>query len=266
MTKTRRIQSDGLEIVVETFGHGRPLVFAHGLTGTRQGVIKQLKALAGQRRIITFDQRGHGESAPVTDPARYTPDLMADDMARVMDALGIEKAIVGGESMGAATTLTFALRHPERVEALLLTVPAFCETINTEATRMAEMADRIQALGTRAFVATAIRTWRNEFHWPEDVIDAVGAAFSAHQGDSIATAIRTVMRWTMDDFETIRDLRCPACIVGWPDDPLHPLALAERMASMIPRARLEVMPTLPEVFHNPEMVGAIYGRYLSQLY
>ena len=242
MTKTQRIQSDGLEIVVETFGQGRPLVFAHGLTGTRQGVIKQLKALASQYRIVTFDQRGHGESAPVTDPARYTPELMAADMVGVMDTLGIKKAIVGGESMGAATTLTFALRHPERVEALLLTVPAFGEDVNSEAPRMFEMAGRIQALGLPAFLAAAREAWRNQFFWPE------------------------VMNWTMPDMEPLRALRCPTCVIAWPDDPLHPLALAERIAALIPRAQIEIMPTLPEVFHNPGMVGAIYGRYLAQVH
>ena len=265
MSNLLRIPSDGLEIAAETFSKGPPLVFAHGLSGNRHGVRRQLAALANRYRIVIFDQRGHGDSSPVTDPARFTPEAMAEDMAAVMDALGVKSAIVGGESMGADTTLTFALRHPERVDRLLLTVPAFGETVNSEAPRMIEMAGRIQALGLTAFLAAAREVWRNQFFWPEDVIEVVGGTFASHQSDSLATAMRTVMNWTMPDMEPLRGLRCPTCVIGWPDDPLHPLALAERIAALIPRAQLEIMPTLPEVFHNPALVGSIYGRYLAQV-
>ena len=266
MKNPMRVKSDGLELVVETFGQGPPLVFAHGLSGNRHGVRRQFEALADRYRIVIFDQRGHGDSTPVTDPARYTPEAMAEDMAAIMDALDIPRAIVGGESMGADTTLTFALRHPERVETLLLTVPAFGETVNSEAPRMIAMAGRIQSLGLTAFLAAARETWRNQFFWPEPVIEAVGASFASHQSDSLAAAMRTVMNWVMADMEPLRALRCPTCVIGWPDDALHPLALAERIAALIPRAQLEIMPTLPEVFLNPQLVGAIYGRYLSQIH
>lgn len=120
-----RVASDGIELMVETFGDGPWLVFAHGLTGNRQGSRRQMTPLADRYRIAIYDQRGHGDSTPVMDPALYDLDRMAGDMAVVMDALGIDQAIVGGESMGAATTLRFAMRHPERVTALLLTAPAF---------------------------------------------------------------------------------------------------------------------------------------------
>ncbi len=265
MSKLLRIPSDGLEIVAETFGAGPPLVFAHGLSGNRHGVRRQLAPLADRYRIVIFDQRGHGDSTPATDPALYTPERMAGDMAAVMDAFGISKAIVGGESMGACTTLTFALRHPERVEALLLTAPAIGDTMNTEAPRFIEMAGRIQALGLPAFLAAAREVWRNDFHWPEDVIEAVNANFASHQSDGLATVMRTAMMWLMPEMERLRGLRCPTCVIAWPDDALHPLALAERVAGLIPRARLEIVPPLPEVFHNPTLVGSIYGRYLAQL-
>src|ERR1700674_5008374 len=97
-----QIPSDGLLLTVETFGTGAPIVFAHGLLGNRHVVRAELAPLASHYRIVTFDQRGHGDSSPVTDPALYQPARMAGDMAAVMDALGIERAIVGGESMGAA--------------------------------------------------------------------------------------------------------------------------------------------------------------------
>ena len=59
---------DGLELAVETFGDGPWLVFAHGLTGNRHGTRRQFAPLADRYRIVIYDQRGHCDSTPVTDP------------------------------------------------------------------------------------------------------------------------------------------------------------------------------------------------------
>ena len=110
----RFVASDGLLLAAETFGEGKPLVFAPGLTDNRGYIRRQLLPLADRYRIVTYDQRGHGDSTPVTDPALYTPERMAGDMARILDAFDIERAVIGGESMGAATALLFAFTWPER--------------------------------------------------------------------------------------------------------------------------------------------------------
>ncbi|MBT3272557.1 MAG: alpha/beta fold hydrolase, partial [Spirochaetales bacterium] len=155
MSRVYRIESGGLELVVEEIGEGRPLVFAHGLTGNRAGVFEQLEGLTDRFRIVSFDQRGHGDSSPVLNPEMYDPHLMADDMRAVMDALDIENAVVGGESMGAATTLLFALANPERVESLLLTAPAFGEGPNADREHIWEMGDCIEKLGVDRYIADA---------------------------------------------------------------------------------------------------------------
>ena len=97
MSELYRIASDGLTLVAETFGAGRPLVFSHGLTNNRQQGNRLMAPLTRSCRMVTFDQRGHGESSPVTDPALYGVDRMAADIAAVMDFLGIERALVAGE-------------------------------------------------------------------------------------------------------------------------------------------------------------------------
>jgi pimeloyl-ACP methyl ester carboxylesterase len=175
-----RVPVAGAELIVESFGAGPTLIFAHGLTGNRQSTKRQFLSLAPQYRIVTYDQRGHGDSTPVTDPAGYDPAVMAADMGAVMDALGIARAIVGGESMGAATALIFALRHPERVTRLLLTAPAFGDRPNTEIGRFLDLADAIETYGMARFLEAAAGAWRNDFHWPPEVVASVGATFRAH--------------------------------------------------------------------------------------
>ncbi|MBK8034793.1 MAG: alpha/beta fold hydrolase [Chloroflexi bacterium] len=78
-----KINSDGLELVAESFGSGPPLIAAHGLTGNRHITGRQLKQLANRYRIIVYDQRGHSDSTPVTNPSLYNPDRMAEDMRAV---------------------------------------------------------------------------------------------------------------------------------------------------------------------------------------
>src|SRR5574337_697536 len=102
---SRLIASDGLQLAAEVCGSGPPLLYAHSLGACRHYARRLLEPLAADHRIILFDQRGHCGSTPVTDAALYTPQRMANDLAAVLDAFGIDAAILVGESMGAATTL-----------------------------------------------------------------------------------------------------------------------------------------------------------------
>lgn len=213
------IPSDGLTLAVEEFGKGPPLVFAHGLTGNRHVTRAQLTPLAGRYRIIIYDQRGHNDSTPVTEPALYAPARMAADMTAVLDALSIEKAIVGGESMGAATALLFALRHPQRVDKLLLTAPAFGDTLNPAADDIRQMGESIAQLGLERFLQQAAIRQRDELEWPEVVIERVAQMRGSHDAASLALACQTVIQWQiLPNLEALSTLTYPVCILAWPDD------------------------------------------------
>ncbi len=257
-----RVPSDSIELAAETFGEGPWLVFAHGLTGNRHSSRRQLAPLADRYRIAIYDQRGHGESTPVTDEALYDLDRMAGDMLAVMAALEIDRAIVGGESMGAATTLRFARRWPERVRGLLLTAPALSDAPNPAAQGVAEMGDEILRLGIDGFLRNSAERLRQQGA-PPGVIATIAEMHRSHDPESLATACRTCIRWLTDDIVQAGTLLAPACVIGWPNDPLHPFALAQRLAAALPDARLETLPSLSALFAEPGEVGRIYGRFLD---
>lgn len=258
------VNSNGARIVVETLGDGPPIVFAHGLTGTRHTTQSQFASLADRYTLVTYDQRGHGDSMRLTEAAAYEVTQMAEDMASVMDALGIERAIVGGESMGAATVVEFALRYPQRVSRLLLTAPAFGDDESTEKARFHQIAATIREVGLKQFVGAARRVWTNDFHWSEAVADTVAASFLAHDGESIAAAIDAVMEWVpLHAVEALRAITCPVCIIYWNDDALHPAGLALRLAQVLPDVRLVEIPPLPYVFDHAARIGEIYQRFLT---
>lgn len=105
-------------------GAGDPIVLVHGFASSKQynwvnpGWIAPLTR-AGYR-AIALDNRGHGRSSKLYDPADYDTDKMADDVRALMDHLKIERADVMGYSMGARITAFLALRHPERVRSVIL--------------------------------------------------------------------------------------------------------------------------------------------------
>jgi pimeloyl-ACP methyl ester carboxylesterase len=114
-----RFKHDGVELAFLDEGHGAPIVLVHGFASTAQvnwvypGWIATLTR-AG-RRVIALDNRGHGASTKLYDPAAYDSALMAEDVRALLDHLGLGRADVMGYSMGARIAAFFALAHPERL-------------------------------------------------------------------------------------------------------------------------------------------------------
>jgi pimeloyl-ACP methyl ester carboxylesterase len=262
MGRKHTVTSGGMDLVVEEIGQGRPLVFAHGLTGNRAGVFEQLECLSDRFRVISYDQRGHGDSSPVRDPSLYDPHLMAEDMTSVMDALSVDHAVVGGESMGSATTLLFALAHPDRVDTILLTAPAFGDSPNADRENIWQMGDGIEHKGLDRYIDESAEDIRQK-GLPKELAETMERRLRSHDRMSIALACKTVIDWQVfDDLHQIESCRSAACILAWKDDPLHPFQLAERMASLMPNATLREH-DLGELFVRPASTGEIYAEFLG---
>lgn len=97
-----------------------PLLLTHGYAATSEMWNPNLDALAQTRRVVTWDIRGHGKSDSPSDPDQYSEALSVEDMSVVLDASGIERAVIGGLSLGGYLSMAFHLTHPQRVVALLL--------------------------------------------------------------------------------------------------------------------------------------------------
>jgi pimeloyl-ACP methyl ester carboxylesterase len=113
-----RASFDGALLAYDERGRGEPLLLLHAFPLARFMWDAELETLAASHRVIAFDARGFGESAPGEGP--LTMERIADDAAALMDALGIDRAVVGGCSMGGYAALAFARRHSQRLRALYL--------------------------------------------------------------------------------------------------------------------------------------------------
>jgi len=112
-----------VEIAFLDEGEGEPIVLVHGFASTKDvnwvqpGWIAALTR-AG-RRVIAFDNRGHGASTKLYDPSSYHSATMAEDVRALLDYVSIERADVMGYSMGARITAFLAVRHPARVRSAI---------------------------------------------------------------------------------------------------------------------------------------------------
>ena len=226
----------------------RPGRLLHGLTATRRYVVQGSSLLARRgHRVLAYDARGHGESAPAPERAAYEYADLVADLRAVLDELEPARPVLVGSSMGAATALAVALEEPDRVSALVQITPAYDGSPR-------ERPRRSRALGLAW--PTRSRTGTSSSFVERSGLDAVPERFretallalrqrlERHRDlGAVADAVRVVPRsHAFYGLEGLGALDLPVLVVGSRDDtdPGHPLAVAEEYARRLPRARLVV--------------------------
>src|SRR5439155_3011276 len=109
---------NGLKLYYEIHGSGRPLILLHGGLGAIEMFGPNLPALAKGRQVIAVDLQGHGRTADIDRPLSVA--LMADDIAALIQRLGIARADIMGYSLGGGVALQAAIRHPDVVRKLVV--------------------------------------------------------------------------------------------------------------------------------------------------
>jgi len=108
---------NGINLYYEIHGAGRPLVLLHGGLGNGEMFGSNLTALAAERQVILPDLQGHGRTADIDRPLDVR--LMGDDIAALIDHLGLDRPDVVGYSLGGGVAMQAAIRHPEKVGRLV---------------------------------------------------------------------------------------------------------------------------------------------------
>lgn len=217
--------SDGVTLAYGDEGDGPAVLLIHGFASNRTVNWVNTSWVAtltrSGRRAITIDNRGHGQSQKLTDPAHYTTDLMAADAVRLLDHLGLRTATLMGYSMGARIAAFAALAAPERVSALVLSGLAGAlvtgtgdgEAVAAAAALEAPSADDVADPAARGFRVFADRTNSDRI--------------------ALAACIRA-SRQTLTADEVAR-IAVPTLVVAGADDTIS--GSAEDLADMIPGAQ-----------------------------
>lgn len=226
-----KIDRDGVAIHYEVHGSGPPLLLTHGFSSTSAMWQGQVDALSREHQLILWDMRGHGRSDYPDDPRAYSETLTVADMAAILDAVGAERAIIGGLSLGGYMSLAFYRAHPERVRALLIidTGPGFKKDDARDVwnKRAYDTAERFEREGLEV-LKSASRERSTVSHR-----DAKGLALAAR--GMLTQRDAKVM-------ELLPEIKVPSLIVVGADDTPF-LAASDYMAAKIPGARKVVIPS-----------------------
>ena len=149
------IRINDVNIYYESHGSGFPLVFAYGLGGNTGMWTGQIEAFAQHYRFIVWDPRGHGRSESPLRREQYGIQLSVADLHGLLNHLDVEKAYVGGLSMGGGIAARFAVAHPERVAALLIIDSASASGLPKTAGMVAMRQKTIELAETKDMEAVA---------------------------------------------------------------------------------------------------------------
>jgi pimeloyl-ACP methyl ester carboxylesterase len=226
---------------------GPAVVFHHGMGGDLAQPIGLLTRLRVSR-LIAPDARGHGASSHLSRMSDASFDLLADDVIRLADHLGLQRLVAAGISMGAGVSLNLALRYPERVEALLLARPAWLDR-PLEAWKQEIYAAIAELLETEdAADAATLLSARKDFQKLAAEFPATGSSLRGQLTRPQARQSTTVLRGfpqtapSSDAREWAR-IAIPTLVIAHRDDPFHPHDVGVEHARLIPGARLTTIPS-----------------------
>ncbi|MGW0477842.1 alpha/beta fold hydrolase [Nonomuraea sp. NPDC003214] len=253
-----------MQLYTRSAGTGLPVVLLHAFPLSSAMWLAQREGLAGSCRVITPDLRGFGGSRLGDDEPSV--EVMADDVARVLDAEGIDRAVVGGLSMGGYVTMAFCRRHPDRLLGVILastkagpdTEPA---RDNRERIAQAVLADGNDVLVTDVLPTLIGPTTRQRRAM---VFGRVKGLVQSAPPQAVAWAQRA-MAARPDSFDTLGALKVPTLVLVGEEDELAPLPEGEAMARAVPDSRVEVIPKAGHLtaVEQPEAFNAAVERFLS---
>jgi pimeloyl-ACP methyl ester carboxylesterase len=243
----------GARLRYSASGEGPLLGYSHGVFSSRAMEdsigVPDWSRLSG-RRIVRYDQRGHGMSDGEADPTSYTWPSLADDLLAVADHVGGAGPVDwAGSSMGTASLLWAAGRRPERFRRLVLMIPPTVRDTRVASARAyRDGAALVERSGKRAWV-DAVRALPP----PAVLADIPPWVFDADVPEALLPSVqRGAAETDLPDDDALRRITRPVLILAWEGDPVHPVSSADLLARTLPDARLHVSGTAVDVRTWPE--------------
>ncbi len=255
----------GHRIGFDEYGEGeRPIVLIHGLLMNRHMFERLGPSLAKRgNRVICVDLLGHGRSDQPDDLRLYSMPLFAEQVLALLDHLGLERAVVGGTSLGANVGLELAVRHPDRVEGLFIEMPVLDNALAGVAAIFApvllgfrlgrpavELSSRLASLIPRTnFLVDIGLDWARRRPVP-----------------SVAILEGLLLGETAPPREQRRLIDRPALVVGHPLDPLHPFSDSGMLIDELRQARLVEASSILEWRTRPKRLNEELARFLDEVW
>jgi pimeloyl-ACP methyl ester carboxylesterase len=242
-----------INIYYETYGNGEALAMIMGLGGGIPWLFQQIPAFSKKYQVVALDNRGTGATDAPDIP--YTMEMMAGDLAGLLEALGIKSAHVFGISMGGMIAQNFALIYPERVRTLILgattcggshrIIPDM-EAIKVlfDMDRMQKLAPEARARETLPFVFSQEYIDDNQLLIQELLTKMVGHVTPLHGYRRQTEAIMS-----HDTYERLPEIQAPTLVMAGDADKLVPVENSRIIASRIPASELTIFEKMGHGFN-----------------
>jgi pimeloyl-ACP methyl ester carboxylesterase len=235
--------SDGCRLDYVDEGHGLPVLWHHGL-GATQAQAAEVFPRSPRLRRITLECRGHAGSE-LGSPGALSIPQFAEDAAALLDHLGVKPVVAGGISLGAAVALRLAVRHPERVSALILARPAWiAEAAPANLGIYGDVAELLARYGPERGLERlqASERYRVVLNASADNAASMRSFFARDPVTTVALLSRIPAQAPGVTRAEISRLALPTRVIANEGDYVHSIALATELAELIPGARLTVIP------------------------
>jgi len=249
--KEAYIDANGVRTRVLEAGSGAPLIMLHGTGGHAETYTRNIAPLSKHCHVLAVDMIGHGytDRPQVT----YTMDVFADHIVAVMDAYGIDKATICGESLGGGVACWAALKYPDRVSALILNTGILARPDNAGSKQLDDMEARTRRLLTEF----SRDTIRRRLEWlvldpatmSDEIVDVRFNIYSQpgmveHMVELMSTVFQ-MNRGAVGDIDyyghSLTGISCPALVIWTDHNPGKSLAAVQASIDSIPQREFHLL-------------------------
>ena len=271
--RVRHIDACGVSLCVESTGRGTPVLMLHGFTGDAESMAPAADALGEGFEIHRVDLVGHGRSDAPADIAHYAMPCCNHQLARVLDALGLQAAHVYGYSMGGRAALSFAAASLGRVRSLVLVgaTAGLASPADREDRVAADeaLARRILTRGLEPFVDEwmALPIFASQKRLGEAALVRARAQRLRGKAQGLAQSLRGMGTGAMPPLHSaLPGLDLPVLLVVGDEDAKFE-AIASSLSSALPHAQTFVIPDAGHAAHleNPEVVGRVVSEFIRSV-
>lgn len=277
-TAERFVDAGGVRTrVLEAGGDGPALVLLHGTGGHAETYCRNLGPLSRHFRVVAVDMVGHGLSE--RPDVEYAVGDFAEHVVHLLDALGIERAHVSGESLGAMVAAWMGIAHPDRVDRVVMNTGTLARPDAAGQAQLDDLERRTLALATDGVTQEAVR---HRMNWlvadPSRMTDEmIECRLRIYQQPGMLDTVATIMSRVVgmlrgdhgDEFMApgvLTRLERPTLVLWTEDNPGQTTELAQRVSADLPDGRFELLTDCahwpqferPDVF-NEAHVGFLQG-------
>lgn len=256
---------EGTQLAYEVHGEGdRTVVYLHGLLMDRQMNVDLARTLAERgHRVVLLDLAGHGASDRPQHASAHRMDTYARQTVALLDHLGIDRAVVGGVSLGANVSLFVAAQAPDRVQGLVIEMPVLEWAVPAAALLFTPLllVVRTAQRPVRALTSLVARVPRT----PLGTVNSVLATLSTPP-EVITAVLHGILTGPVaPSVEERRRIEAPALVIAHTRDLIHPFSDAEALVELLPRGELLPARSMLELRAAPGRLMGEIARFLDTL-